>query len=173
MKGYFFMKRFIMGCLTALGFLNGEAAAKSVDHGNGVHFSKDKKIALIGRAYAQDAVDIAKNNFKIVLDWSDESIKQVEHILDELYKAKAHTQPSEEQIYRFAKIFGSYVGEVFRMNHKADWGMITMGDEQFPGLQSEKKAQLFWPWGKVNNRLMNGEEDNIAHYYNALLELTQ
>ena len=31
------------------------------------------------------------------------------------------------------------------------------------------RAGLFWPWGKAQNRLVNGEEDNLWAYYQVAL----
>ena len=42
--------------------------------------------------------------------------------------------------------------------------------QEFPGLKADKGDTLFWPWGKVHNRLVNGPEDNnVWHYYQVLL----
>jgi hypothetical protein len=131
-------------------------------------FEEDAKIQQIAEAYALDAIDFAKNSFSITLDWSDGSVAHIEDILVEMYKQKAKAKPTEEAIWTFSKMLGSYVGEVYRRNHGAAWGLVVMGDEKMPGLQS-KSCKLFWPWGKVSNRLTNGPEDNVWHYYQALL----
>ncbi len=77
--------------------------------------------------------------------------------------------PTEEQVSTFAKMLGSYVGEVFRRNHGAEWGMVTLGDDSIPGLRASGSEQLFWPMGKVQKRLVNGPEDNVWHYYQDLV----
>ena len=56
--------------------------------------------------------------------------------------------PSDEQIVTFAKMLGSYVGEVFRRNHGADWGMVDIDGDPIAGLRAVKSAILFWPWDK-------------------------
>ena len=67
------------------------------------------------------------------------------------------------------KMFGSYIGEVYRRNHKATWGMITLNNESFPGLESSHK-ELFWPWSKVFKRITAGDEENVWHYYQRMAE---
>jgi hypothetical protein len=82
----------------------------------------------------------------------------------------ARAKPSEDQILQFSKMFGSYVGEVFRRNHGARWGMVTVGGDTLPGMEANKSRSRFWPWGRVQDRLVNGAEDNVWHYYQLLAE---
>jgi len=133
------------------------------------NFTEEPKAQKIAEAYAQDAIDFAANQFKITLDWSDSSISQIETVLGKMHESAINDKPTEEQIYQFAKMFGSYVGEVYRRNHRATWGIITLNDQKMPGLRTSQKGTLFWPWGRANNRIVNGEEDNIWHYYQTLV----
>jgi hypothetical protein len=112
--------------------------------------------------------DYAKQTYGIDLDWSDDSVQQVERIAALLHDDYKKTQPSSEQIAPFYKMLGSYVGELFRRNHGAEWGWVTLQGDRFPGMQ-RKPDSLFWPWGKALNRIVNGPEDNLWHYYRVLL----
>lgn len=131
-------------------------------------FEPDPKIERIAEAYALDAVDLARENFGISLDWSDSSVEQVESMLKCLHEQMPTARPSADQVLQFAKIFGSYVGEVFRRNHGARWGMVGLGSDRFPGMQFERTKGEFWPWGRAQNRLINGSEDNVWHYFQIL-----
>ena len=135
------------------------------------NFTPDPKIQEIAEAYALDARDFAKKAFHITLDWSDASVEKVEVILDDLYRQKQVMKPppTEEQVVNFAKMLGSYIGEVFRRNHGAEWGMVTLGGGSIPGLRATGTGNLFWPMGKVQKRLENGPEDNVWHYYQDLV----
>jgi len=134
-------------------------------------FSPDPNIQKIAEAYALDAVDVAKEQFGIELDWSDESIVQVEKALAGMRASYLSTKPkpTDEQVYAYAKGYGSYIGEVFRRNHGARWGIVTLGSQKMPGLQTESGAS-FWPWAKAFNRITKGDEDNVAWYYQVLLK---
>jgi catabolite regulation protein CreA len=134
-----------------------------------INFNEDPKIEEIMLNYAHHAIATAKKHFGINLDWSDNSIKNVELILENLHETAKADKPSEEDIYTFAQIFGSYVGQVFKRNHNAEWGTVTIGNEKLPGLRT-KRGNIFWPWGKANNRITNGKEDNIFHYYQVLVK---
>ncbi len=127
-------------------------------------FRPDSQIAEIAAAYSLDAVDIAAQNFGISLDWSDASIRKIEEMLGRLHDDMGKSRPPEDAVWTFAKAFGSYIGEVTRRNHGGVWGMISMDQESFPGLQ-QANGELIWPWSKAHKRLMNGPEDNVWHYF--------
>jgi len=130
-----------------------------------MNFEPDERIQQVATAYAEDAIDVARDHFWLTLDWSDESVQHVETILAGLHSVIHEAKPSEDRVGDFAKAFGSYVGEVFRKNHGAVWGYVTLGDETSPGLRADRTGGEFWPWGKAYNRLKNGPEDNIWFYY--------
>ena len=79
-----------------------------------------------------DAVDFAQANFRLALDWRDECISSIGEILKVFHDQRAAAKPDEETIFSFAKMFGSCVGEVYRRNHGATWGMVGMQDRSSP-----------------------------------------
>lgn len=134
-----------------------------------MNFTPDDKIRQIAEAYALDTCDFLRDHFRITLDWSDASIQHIESALDRFHREAAKARPSSEQVMQFAKMFGSYIGEVYRKNHGATWGLVEMDGGRFPGLRAESSDTTFWPWARVRKRLVNGAEDNVWHYYTALL----
>lgn len=132
-------------------------------------FSEDASIQKVAEAYALDAVDFARQNFRLTLDWTDVSIAKIESMLDDFDQAIGNAPPSREIVDSFSKMLGSYVGEVYRKNHGGSWGIVTLADQSFPGMQGAD-GSLFWPWGRVQNRMMNGREDSVLHYYRALVD---
>jgi hypothetical protein len=48
--------------------------------------------------------------------------------------------------------------------------MVTMNGDPFPGFRATSRDITFWLWGRVHNRLTNGPEDNVWHYYQALMK---
>lgn len=139
----------------------GEAADQS--------FSPDPNVQKVAEAYAQDAADLSVRQFGIKLDWSDRSVENVEKELAQLSASYATTnpKPTDEQVMSFAKAYGSYIGEVYRRNHGATWGVITLSGRKFPGLKAASGV-IFWPWGRALNRIKNGAEDNVLDYYEEL-----
>jgi len=134
-----------------------------------MNFTPDPRYLQIAEAYSLDCIDFVKKHCGQTLDWSDESIRHVETALELCCKEMPAVKPSEEQIYTHAKMFGSYVGETFRKNHGATWGIVTIDGDSFPGMKSHK-GEAFWPWGRAQKRLKNGAEDNIWHYYQWLVK---
>lgn len=131
-------------------------------------FTANTKLQEAAMQDAENAIKFAWEHFKIQLDWSDESINKVEEILDAFHRQSIKDKPTEAQIFSFARPFGSYIGEVYRRNHGANWGMCTIEEQTFPGLSCTTNGKQFWPWIKAQKRIENGDEDNVWHYYQSL-----
>jgi hypothetical protein len=133
-----------------------------------VSFVPDSMVSKIAEAYANDAVDLAARSFQTKLDWTDESVRLVEEILEKLRASMPTPKPPDDVIWSFAKGFGSYVGEVFRKNHGGEWGMVTQDWQTFPGIRWKGNV-LFWPWGRVHQRIVVGAENNVFDYYRSIV----
>lgn len=126
-------------------------------------------------AYAQDAVDFARERFQLNLDYSEESLQQIERILGQLHEtipkgvfAKLFKHgPSDTQIRQMAKMWGGYVGEVIRRRWGGQWSTES---EAQPGgvITLQIGGSEIYPPAKVFKRLTNGPEDNVWHYYQVL-----
>lgn len=160
--------RLLSSIIVALFFLNGLAMATDPQTKS---FTADPKIQTIAEAYAQNAVDFARKQFGIQLDWTDASIANVETALAKMHQSYISTtpRPTEKQVMSFAYAFGSYIGEVYRRNHGGEWGIVDLEGQKYPGIKS-KSGTNFWPWGRALNRIIQGPENNVADYYKMLLE---
>ncbi|MDF2922952.1 MAG: hypothetical protein K0R57_1866 [Paenibacillaceae bacterium] len=130
------------------------------------HAVKDMMIA-----YSEDAIEIA-NKMGIELDYSEESLKLVNDILEKYYQGipkgikKLFTKgPSNEQIVQMSKVWGGYVGEVIRRNLGGEWGMSKNFENAVSLMVNSAEV---YPPAKVNKRIMNGKEDDIYFYYKVL-----
>ena len=134
-------------------------------------FVADPAVEATAEADAEQAVAMAKRQFGIALDWSDRSIDDVEHALAGLHTsyALASPKPSDEQLMPLAKAFGAYFGEVYRRNHGAAWGRVTMNGETYPGIHTAAGVDV-WPAGRVMNRITDGPDNDVAIYYRRLAE---
>jgi hypothetical protein len=133
-------------------------------------FQEDDRIRQAAEAYALEAVALAREKLGTELDFSDESIRLLDKALLALQARLADARPSEQQFQRLAKMFGSYLGEVLRRNHGAQWGMVTLEGESSPGMRVDRGGTACWPWGRVQTRLVNGTEDSVWLYYAALTQ---
>ncbi|MDP9912375.1 hypothetical protein J2W27_004501 [Variovorax boronicumulans] len=112
--------------------------------------------------------DYVLGTFGGKLDWTDESIEKVEELLDYFHQQAQNDKPTEAEVFAFAKGFGSYIGEVYRRNHGAEWGLVTLSGSTFPGLRSDSGIE-FWPWGRAQQRIVEGPSNNVWHYYQTLV----
>ena len=135
-------------------------------------FTPDEEVQKAAEAYALEACDFLREDFQVIADWSDASIQLVESVLDKFHKAVKQDHPTEQQMMGIARLLGSYVGEVYRRNHGATWGVVELNGEKFPGLEAKSSKMTFWPWGRSFNRIQDGPEDNIWHYYIDLVRET-
>jgi hypothetical protein len=128
-------------------------------------FTADPNVQQVAEAYALDAVDFLKNHYRVSLDWSDASIRHIETAMADMYRQSLTAKPTEDAIDGFSKLFGYYVGEVFRKNHGATWGMIDAGQGPFTGLRADRSKRLFWPVGRARKRLTEGPSEDMWDYY--------
>jgi hypothetical protein len=128
-------------------------------------------------AYAQDAVDMARNNFSETLDYSERSIRIVERCLGKLHDSLPKgffgklfgRGPSAEDLHTVAKMFGGYVGEVFRKHHGGEWVLEPAPTASGPVLTVvHPDGGRFFPPAKVHKRIVNGPEDNVWVFYQVL-----
>jgi hypothetical protein len=135
----------------------------------------DFTIADVMKAYAEDAVDLARERFQTELDFSEASLEQVESVLATLHNAlpkgpfekSPERGPSQEQIWQMSKVWGGYIGEVIRRRWGGKWIEKTTAH---PGtvITLRVLGTDIFPLAKVYRRLINGPEDNVHHYYQVI-----
>jgi len=129
-------------------------------------------------AYAKDAVDAARANYNVELDYSPESIKIVEEVLGKVYPSVRRSWLhrlfriglGETDVDTICKMFGGYIGEVVRRKRGGAWQIIQnpVGDENVIALVNGDDK--IFPPSKVFKRLMNGEEDNVWFYFQVVTD---
>lgn len=128
-------------------------------------------------AYALDAVDHARDHFATDLDFTSGSVEAVEQILSKLYvaiprgvKKLLRRAPSEDTLDQICKMYGGYVGEVFRRQRGGEW---EFDQEILPGylvITLRNGHSKIFPPSKVRKRLDNGPEDNVWSYFRVMLD---
>ncbi|WP_090650265.1 hypothetical protein [Asticcacaulis taihuensis] len=89
-------------------------------------------------AYAADAVDYARDTYGKVLDFSPESLDELEAIAAQLHKSFPKSflskffkpRPSDAQLDSMSKLLGGYLGEVIRRKMGGSWNI----NEEFHAL---------------------------------------
>ncbi|MGE0329040.1 MAG: hypothetical protein AB7K71_37420 [Polyangiaceae bacterium] len=106
---------------------------------------------------AEQAVSHAET-LDLDLDYSVQSIAKVETILTVLHESLG-SAPSDDDVQLMSGIYGAYIGEALRQYAGAEWGSDGPGD-----FHLEYEGSVIWPLDKVHERIVNGDEDNVAHY---------
>ena len=123
----------------------------------------DSVTAMAG-AYAQKAVQAARG-FHAELDYSENSLMEMETILDQLARQIAASQPSSDELNEICKTWGSYFGEVVRHRFGGDWSIETYPGKQFATLTLSINGNKIFPSMKIHRRLTEGEEENVWSFY--------
>jgi hypothetical protein len=139
----------------------------------------DEEVLKSMTAYADEAVEFAAKAMDSDLDFSIESLEKVEDILDVLSSEIPKSRimrllgkgPEPGEIVEMSKIWGAYIGEVFRRKWDGTWTVNTkiLKNDWLYAL-SIRDNQMFPP-AKVFKRLKNGKEDNILTYFQAFVEI--
>jgi hypothetical protein len=120
--------------------------------------SHDSVTDMVG-AYAERAVMTARS-FGVQLDYREESLEQLESVLDRLAKT-----PPSEGLEEACKMWGSYLGEVVRRRFGGEWTIETYPGKQFATLTLSVGGNKLFPTMKVHRRLSRGRDDNVWSFY--------
>lgn len=113
---------------------------------------------------AQQAVEAARDNDRVELDYSPESIEKVEQVLAGLHDQHKAGRLSAG-VNGLAMAYGGYIGEVIR---RAEPGSKWEQDHHVAG---PKSYPIHWRGGEsfpmtwAHKRIINGPEDNVWHKY--------
>lgn len=122
-----------------------------------------ESVNAMAGAYADQAVSIARE-FKATLDYSENSVMELETIVGQLAQEMPDGAPSEE-LTEMCKLWGSYFGEVVRRRFGGDWSIETYPGKQFATLTLNVAGTKLFPSMKVHRRLTAGESDNLWSFY--------
>jgi hypothetical protein len=115
------------------------------------------------RAYADEAVVIARQQHHVFLDFAPASVAALERLLD--------GQAAVDLSFQ-SRLWGSYFGEVLRRRWSGTWLLASYpGSREIAGrIDSllptlEVGGSRLWPTMKVYRRLTLGASENISHFY--------
>lgn len=114
--------------------------------------------------YAKRAVALG-SEFHAELDYSENSLMELETILGSLCREMPASNPSDDDVSEICKVWGSYLGEVVRRRYGGEWSIETYPGKQFATLTLSVNGNKLFPSMKVHRRLTNGEGDNVWTFY--------
>jgi hypothetical protein len=114
--------------------------------------------------YAQGAVEVARREYQQTLDFTAESINDLDEIL-----VLVSEDPNIDLDYE-SRLWGSYLGEVLRRRYAGSWEMT-----QYPGgavavPAVEVKGSRLFPLMKVYRRLTVGDEEDLRSFYSMVTQ---
>jgi hypothetical protein len=120
--------------------------------------------------FAAIIVDTSRNISKVELDYTPESLKKVDEIIEGFRKEKLNIDNIGTTLF----CFGCYVGEVIVRNAGGRWKKreeTTMRDvSNMPLLIELHKGGVGNPIGKMIKRFQNGKEDSLVYFYRVCVE---
>ena len=117
---------------------------------------------------ATEAVKDAWEQNRVKLDYSVDSIKDVEKILGALH-GQYTKDPSTLSVNGLGSAYGAYIGEVIRRSEPgAHWQRDDeMGEKSYPIIWGPRAGHSY-PMAWCYHRILNGDEDNVWIKYQAI-----
>lgn len=131
---------------------------------NTMVFEADDQLQANARKWATEFVQFAEATYDIELNFSLQSIKFLDEMVDDLHATFVEESPSEEEVFPLARALGSYIAEVYRIFNGGKWGWFIREGEAFPGVETTRGSQLF-PVEKVFDRIKTHRDPDIWEYY--------
>ncbi|HMM77859.1 MAG TPA: DUF3806 domain-containing protein [Gammaproteobacteria bacterium] len=117
------------------------------------------------RCARPDLVLFARSELELELDWSDASVRAVEELAGSLHADVRRRRAAPEEVAPLVTMIGSYLGEVLRRNHGADWGWVSVNGRRVLGLRAHATGALFTPVETVRRRVHQGAASNLWRTY--------
>jgi hypothetical protein len=120
-------------------------------------------------AHAGDAVDRAAKDFGTRLDYTPESVQQVEAILAQLHERHVRQPLSDRERGREARLWGAYIGAVIKRLRPCTWkrDSTVAGEAALPLVFPDGSETYPCSW--TSKRISNGESDNVALKFKFLI----
>lgn len=132
-----------------------------------MNFEPDAQVQQIADVYAADFVELARGRLGVTLDFTIESVKDVERLAEDIRKTRPRF-PALHKDYAtkmdgFAKGIGFYLAECMRRSWGGEHGFFEANGSRFPGLRLPD-GSLCWPVGRAQKRLSEGRESDLVVY---------
>jgi hypothetical protein len=128
-------------------------------------FTADRHAQHTALRQARDLVAFAQSELDLALDWSDASVRAVEELAGSLHADVRRRRTGPDDIAPLVEMIGSYLGEVLRRNHGAEWGWVSVNGRRLLGLKLAPTGALFTPVETARRRVPRGAASNLWRTY--------
>lgn len=114
------------------------------------------------------AIEQARIVFGIDLDLTEQSLQQVEFIMEELHNTVKRLDPTEKWIDQIVRSYSGYIGYIIQSRWQGEW----RSELEYPikkGAALKIRGKDFFLPYQVRQRLLRGQEYNIVEYYRNLV----
>ncbi|RKF19640.1 hypothetical protein DBZ36_04010 [Alginatibacterium sediminis] len=118
---------------------------------------------------AQDAVNYANENYEVVLDYSFDSVKSADAIVQLL----SDTVIDDQTMFTLSYIFGAYLGEVYRREREGEWLYVEATDSEPPQTFFKHGEKTFALPSKVYHVLNGSSDETLTEYMWKLFDSSQ
>lgn len=113
---------------------------------------------------ANDAVAATKEEFEIDLDFSRESIAQIDHIIVGFLDRFQAQALEDKAIFTLCNIYGAYIGETFRKIVGGNW-LFDDTIPDAPGIYIGYNDNTYAFAGICYERLVNNSTTSVKEYF--------
>jgi hypothetical protein len=114
--------------------------------------------------YARAAAELGRDGFKQKLDFSSDSIDELDEIL-----VRVGESPELDLDFE-VRLWGSYLGEVLRRRYNGSWEMTPYPGGAVAVPAVEVRGSRLFPLIKVYRRLTKGEEEDLGSFFAMVTE---
>jgi hypothetical protein len=114
---------------------------------------------------AAAAVKLTDTYFCEPLDFTEASVVTLERLVEDVHYSMPKGK-TPENIDLLCRLWGAYIGEVFRRNVGGEWA--TWKDQYGEAVALKCGGVTLFPHDKIRKRFVSGGEHNLGAYYQAL-----
>ena len=125
------------------------------------------------RDSANDAITTSQEEFNVQLDYSVDSVAQVDQIILQFLQNYKEQALEDKAVFTICNIYGAYIGETFRKLAGGQW-QYNIENEDAPTIMLIFNDKSFAFAGICYERLVNNSKISVKRYFDeALGQLTQ
>jgi len=128
-------------------------------------FAADRAAQQTAMGHARELVSFAQSALNLKLDWSDASVRALEDLAASLHADLRRRRTAPDEIAPLVTMIGSYLGEVLRRNHGAQWGWVSVNGQRVLALRTADAGALFTPVETARRRVHQGAASNLWRAY--------